>query len=115
MKLCPVCGALAPDNADTCPICGAMLGEEIRVNIPVSTPSAHKEEEKVVDDSRCDEILERIERLEGRIEEIENIMWKIIFGIASHFDLWEDIKEIYREEGREKDASKIEKIRRSIP
>ncbi len=114
MKLCPVCGALAPDNVNTCPICGAVLSEEVNVSIPVSTPSVPREKEKIVEDTRCDELIERIERLEGRMEEIENLMWKIIFGIASHFDLWEDIKDIYREEGREKDARKIEKIRRSI-
>ncbi len=114
MKLCPVCGALAPDESETCPICGAVLGKEIKVNIPVVEKTMKKTKKSEKPNEKYDELIEKIESLEKKIDDIESLVWQLIFGIASHFELWNDIKELYMDEGRKKEAQTIEKIKKEF-
>lgn len=127
MKLCNVCGALAPDNLYVCPLCGSSLHDEIYVNIPM-TPNnlggaaeIRKEKEVGENESNIEDLDRRLYDLEKKIDiieekvyEVEEIVWRLLIGLINYFDLWNDLKELYLSEGRKKDVEFIEKIKKDI-
>lgn len=122
MKLCTMCGALAPDNFSSCPMCGSYIRDEISVDIPISTV---KEEEylqkntskkssiELLDD-RIYELEKKLDVVEEKVYELEEILWSFLITLIKSFNIWDDIKEQYISEGRKKDAEFIESIRKEI-
>ena len=121
IKICPVCGAIVPSGVNVCPNCGSYIGEtgedDMDINNAIICPNCGAL--NPVGAKRCSicgadlskaeplvspEIL-RDDEFESR--DMINLVAEIIAGI---FNLWDDIAEEYREEGREDDLRRLMRI-----